>query len=611
LPVPFGSLIPQRSRVLPQGGAVLGQLTGTFQAGLEQGRMRAAEEQAPDLLLNYLETQGQGYGGGGTLGNLAAPATGYVGGQQAPQFNGMPTQANADLQTALTPGSETFDGRFALRRENASQQNPAPQEAPPDYAASIAGYGSGLNTTGLDAQFGTGLDSAIQAYIAAGGDPSTVQINSLVRSTEEQRRLYDAYQRGEIGLAAPPGRSRHEYGAAADIQSGPFLDWLHQNAGQYGLSFLQGDAFTNDPGHVQLQGASPAGTRLPAVAGGASPSGRGYSTPPAWTPPTQAERMQLRALMLNPATRQMGYQLAIQRMTPPAPIAPPEPVVINGQLVDRMTGQVIGDYRDPQAAAGGGFRPLVNPQERAAMGIPPTDTGFYQVGPDGRVYRESGGGTNVEVNIPGEPMIGTIPPSWQAIPQEGGGYVMEPIPGGPAAAEAERTAAAATAAGTNAGRQTSVLLTNIDGAMALAEQPLTTGLTGAVAAALPGTPAYDLRAKVDTIKAIIGFQTLQEMRAASPTGAALGAITQQELQFLQATWGNLDPNQSYNAFVQQLNAARQITIDIVDGRRTVDENGNVIQRQAGGGAAPDGTVVQLPDGTFQIKQNGQWVPYAR
>ena len=44
--VPFGSLVAQRSRVLPQGGAVLGQLTGTFQQGLEQGRARAAEDAA-------------------------------------------------------------------------------------------------------------------------------------------------------------------------------------------------------------------------------------------------------------------------------------------------------------------------------------------------------------------------------------------------------------------------------------------------------------------------------------------------------------------------------------------------------------------------------------
>lgn len=583
--VPFGSLIPQRSRVLPQGGAVLGALTGTFAAGLDAGRQRAAEDEAPGLIMNWLDAQG----GQPTLGSLVsptAPATTYVGGGGQPTspavaastgFNGMPTRENAAAQDAAW--------------------------------ANIAGYGSGLNTQGLDPVFGQGLDGAIQAYLAAGGDPAAIQINSLVRSQAEQAELYRQYQAGQIGLAAPPGSSRHEYGSAADLQSGPFLDWMHANAGNHGLSFLTGDAFSADPGHVQLSGPSPAGTRAPSMPSGGS-AGSTASPPGGWSAPTGAERAALRALIINPATREMGVQLAMQRMVPPAPAAPMEPVVINGQLVDRATGLVIGDYRDPQDAAGAGFRPLVDPAERAAMGIPATDTGFYQVGPDGRVYRESGGGTNVEVNVPGQPMIGNIPQGWQAIPTEGGGFTMSPVPGGPAALEADRVATAAGVADTNANRQASVLLTNIDGAMDLAEQPLTTGITGAVAAQLPGTPAYDLRAKVDTIKAIIGFQTLSEMRAASPTGAALGAITQQEIAYLQATWGNLDANQSYAAFVEQLEAARQITIDIVEGRRTVDQNGNVIDRAAQqGGAAPDGTVVRLPDGTLQIKQNGQWVPY--
>jgi type II secretory pathway pseudopilin PulG len=72
----------------------------------------------------------------------------------------------------------------------------------------------------------------------------------------------------------------------------------------------------------------------------------------------------------------------------------------------------------------------------------------------------------------------------------------------------------------------------------------TTGATGAALGRTPGTKAYNLRSTVETIKANLGFNELQAMRDASPTGGALGQVAVQELQQLQATIANLDPNQS-------------------------------------------------------------------
>lgn len=44
------------------------------------------------------------------------------------------------------------------------------------------------------------------------------QISSTYRSESEQRRLYEAYLRGSARFpAAPPGRSYHQFGRAADI----------------------------------------------------------------------------------------------------------------------------------------------------------------------------------------------------------------------------------------------------------------------------------------------------------------------------------------------------------------------------------------------------------
>lgn len=118
--------------------------------------------------------------------------------------------------------------------------------------------GSNVTINGVNPDFGSRLARAINDAEAATGARAT--ITSAFRTTAQQQQLYQAYLAGDIGLAAPPGRSRHEIGAAADIAAGPVLDWLHANAANYGLAFLTGDAFAVDPGHIQLAGeGSPVG----------------------------------------------------------------------------------------------------------------------------------------------------------------------------------------------------------------------------------------------------------------------------------------------------------------------------------------------------------------
>lgn len=85
----------------------------------------------------------------------------------------------------------------------------------------------------------------------------------------------------------------------------------------------------------------------------------------------------------------------------------------------------------------------------------------------------------------------------------------------------------------------------------------TTGLTGTVMGKIPGTKAYDLENTIDTIKANIGFNELAEMRAASPTGGALGQIAVRELEFLQAALGSLNKGQSQGQLVKTLKAIKQ------------------------------------------------------
>lgn len=70
------------------------------------------------------------------------------------------------------------------------------------------------------------------------------------------------------------------------------------------------------------------------------------------------------------------------------------------------------------------------------------------------------------------------------------------------------------------------------------------GVGQAVAGNFPGSPAYDLARDIETVKANIGFDTLQQMRDASPTGGALGSVAAQELTSLQSAISSLDASQS-------------------------------------------------------------------
>jgi len=77
---------------------------------------------------------------------------------------------------------------------------------------------------------------------------------------------------------------------------------------------------------------------------------------------------------------------------------------------------------------------------------------------------------------------------------------------------------------------------------------------GAKLSGWPGSPAQSLMMVLNTIKSNIGFQALQEMRLNSPTGGALGQVSEKELYYLQSTLGDLSQEQDGAELVRKLNA---------------------------------------------------------
>lgn len=108
---------------------------------------------------------------------------------------------------------------------------------------------------GLDLEF----QRRLSAFFAA---LPGLSITSGFRTFEQQAALYAA----KPGWAAPPGRSNHERGLAADLALGPGMTWeeVHARAAEFGLRFPMKDrAVRPEAWHVEMaRGATPGG--LPA-----------------------------------------------------------------------------------------------------------------------------------------------------------------------------------------------------------------------------------------------------------------------------------------------------------------------------------------------------------
>lgn len=126
--------------------------------------------------------------------------------------------------------------------------------------------------------------------------------------------------------------------------------------------------------------------------------------------------------------------------------------------------------------------------------------------------------------------------------------------------------------------------------------PSNTGTLGAVLRLVPGTPAYTYSGLIDTIRANIGFDRLQQMRMESPTGGALGQVAVRELEFLQSVLGNLDPNQERGQLVRNL---RQVQQHYRNLRRALQQDASHVA---------EGTVIVNPETRERrVYRNGRWV----
>jgi len=104
---------------------------------------------------------------------------------------------------------------------------------------------------------------------------------------------------------------------------------------------------------------------------------------------------------------------------------------------------------------------------------------------------------------------------------------------------------------------------------------LSTGY-GQVFGSVPNSKAGELNNYLSTIKANVGFDQLQTMRENSPTGGALGGVSENENALLQAVNGALDPKQTANLDANLENIQKLYPLVMEEKKRSFDQDyGNV------------------------------------
>lgn len=192
-------------------------------------------------------------------------------------------------------------------------------------------------------------------------------------------------------------------------------------------------------------------------------------------------------------------------------------------------------------------------------------------------------------NITEGPQIGTLPKGFSAVedPNDPSGYRMYPVPGGPEDTTKQDQVKAGQAA-----VATRVVTSAAQRAREAAKNRQLGGFgQGVVATINPYSDSAEVQRQVDVLKSNAKIENLNAMRAASPTGGALGSVTEKESDMLAAKSGALNP--SSPNFERDLADYELTLLQIVHG----PEIGRQIfdATRAEGGATADSDVESLID----------------
>lgn len=443
---------------------------------------------------------------------------------------------------------------FVMNFQDESGLNPGINEAAPIVPGSRGGFGlaqwtgprrrqleafaaqRGTPVSDMDTQLDflmtelQGPESgAAQSILSAQDAPTAAAaiVNKFLRPAEEHRaRREAAYLGGSGGAAMPAGGMQPQQGpspvlaALAQAQSNP---WVAQKYGPVLQALMQQDMQrSNAQYEQQLRQSDPA--------------------------------------------YQLGLQksqLELDQMRNPAA---PKPIEVGGVLLDPVTYEPIFDSRqnDPTSAI---------QEYHYAQG-----QGYGGSFQDFMTERQKAGATSVNVNNGSE--VGTIPQGYELFtdPQTGA-RSLRAISGGP-----EDTTRMDEVKESNAAIASDTITTAAARAReAAAGRNFGSAGTSIVGMINPLSDSAEVMRQVGVLNSNAKVENLTAMRAASPTGGALGSVTEKESQMLADKSGALDPNSP--TFLRDLDDYERTLLRIVHGK----EAGDAIFEQSRGDAPQAGT----------------------
>jgi hypothetical protein len=241
----------------------------------------------------------------------------------------------------------------------------------------------------------------------------------------------------------------------------------------------------------------------------------------------------------------------------------------------------------------------------AELGLQGDQAGaLFNVGPDNKITQIGGAGTNVSVStgdqIDPRPIVGTpesgIQRRWDEANQT---WVDEPIGGGAVERAQIEADEARERQETLTGRQLNPTIDDIITARDLASSGIgRTGMMSGILQRIPfaGQGAVDLSATIDAIGSGISLENLNQMRQASPTGGALGNVSDKQSALLAEAFGSLRQSQSKELFLFNLARVENTLNDIVHGEGNGPQRHDMgaLREQLRGSGSPAQPVAPQP-----------------
>jgi hypothetical protein len=266
----------------------------------------------------------------------------------------------------------------------------------------------------------------------------------------------------------------------------------------------------------------------------------------------------------------------------------------------------------------------------AELGLQGDQAGaLFNVGPDGKISQIGGAGTNVTVNTGAEDSVWGKPEAGNVWLRNAEGQVITepdpsgagvrprqvPIAGGSIEREQQDASQSRERQETLTGRQLNPTIDDIVTARDLASSGIgRTGMISDIVKNIPGfgQGALDLSATVDAIGSGISLENLNQMRQASPTGGALGNVSDKQSALLSEAFGSLRQSQSRELFLYNLARVENTLNDIVHGEGNGPERHDMGKMREGlrGGAPPVAAAAPIPDGEPQVIDPAELPPEA-